>query len=34
MNVMDDSIKKGRKFDQVLEGARLVFLKDGFEGQC
>src|SRR6056297_2112145 len=24
--------KKGRKFDQVLEGARAVFLADGFEG--
>ncbi len=26
------TIKKGRKFDQVLEGARDVFMKDGFEG--
>ena len=25
-------IKKGRKFDQVLEGARAVFTADGFEG--
>lgn len=25
-------IRKGRKFDQVLEGAREVFLRDGFEG--
>lgn len=25
-------IRKGRKFDQVLEGARSVFLRDGFEG--
>lgn len=25
-------IRKGRKFDQVLEGARTVFLRDGFEG--
>ena len=25
-------IKRGRKFDQVLEGARSVFLADGFEG--
>ena len=25
-------IKKGRKFDQVLEGARVVFMRDGFEG--
>lgn len=26
------SIRKGRKFDQVLEGARTVFMSDGFEG--
>lgn len=32
MNAINDGIKKGRKFDQVLEGARTVFLKDGFEG--
>jgi len=25
-------IKKGRKFDQVLIGARTVFMRDGFEG--
>ncbi len=25
-------VKRGRKFDQVLEGARGVFLADGFEG--
>ena len=25
-------IKKGRKFDQVLEGARRIFMRDGFEG--
>ena len=25
-------IKKGRKFDQVLAGARTIFLRDGFEG--
>lgn len=25
-------VKRGRKFDQVLEGARLVFLQDGYEG--
>lgn len=24
--------KKGRKFDQVLEGARQIFMRDGFEG--
>ncbi|TCS65337.1 TetR family transcriptional regulator [Primorskyibacter sedentarius] len=26
------AIRKGRKFDQVLEGARKVFMADGFEG--
>ena len=25
-------IKKGRKFDQVLDGARQIFMRDGFEG--
>ncbi|MCE8007377.1 TetR/AcrR family transcriptional regulator [Aestuariivita sp.] len=25
-------VRKGRKFDQVLQGARQVFLADGFEG--
>lgn len=25
-------IRRGRKFAQVLEGARVVFLRDGFEG--
>jgi TetR/AcrR family transcriptional repressor of mexJK operon len=25
-------IKKGRKFDQVIEGARSVFMREGFEG--
>lgn len=25
-------VKKGRKFDQVLQGARDIFLADGFEG--
>lgn len=25
-------IRKGRKYDQVLEGARKVFMRDGFEG--
>jgi AcrR family transcriptional regulator len=25
-------IRKGRKFDQVIEGARKVFMRDGFEG--
>ena len=32
MTAMDAEIKKGRKFDQVLEGAREVFMRDGFEG--
>ena len=27
-----DKIRKGRKYDQVLEGARNVFMADGFEG--
>ena len=26
------AVRRGRKFDQVLEGAREVFLRDGFEG--
>lgn len=26
------TIRKGRKFAQVLEGARTIFLRDGFEG--
>ncbi len=26
------TIKRGRKFDQVLEGARTIFVRDGFEG--
>ena len=30
---MDDGeIRKGRKYDQVLDGARRVFLRDGFDG--
>jgi AcrR family transcriptional regulator len=32
MNAPTVAIKKGRKYDQVLEGARDVFLKDGYEG--
>lgn len=32
MNTQSPTIRKGRKFDQVLEGARSVFLADGFEG--
>lgn len=26
------AFRKGRKFDQVLEGARTIFLRDGYEG--
>ena len=32
MSVTATLLKKGRKYDQVLEGARTVFLQDGFEG--
>lgn len=32
MNAPVAVIKKGRKFDQVLAGARDVFLRDGYEG--
>ncbi|QDC08659.1 TetR/AcrR family transcriptional regulator [Oceanicola sp. D3] len=32
MNAPVGEIKRGRKFDQVLEGARKIFLADGFEG--
>lgn len=32
MNAPKTSIKRGRKFDQVVEGARQVFMTDGFEG--
>ena len=28
----NSQVKRGRKFDQVLDGARQVFLRDGFEG--
>lgn len=32
MNIIaDQGVRRGRKFDQVLEGARKVFLRDGFE---
>lgn len=31
MNKIDTTIKKGRKYDQVIEGARDIFLRDGFE---
>ena len=26
------SVRRGRKYDQVLKGAREIFLRDGFEG--
>ncbi|AHM03526.1 Transcriptional regulator, TetR family [Roseibacterium elongatum DSM 19469] len=29
---VEGQVKKGRKFDQVLEGARAVFMREGFEG--
>ncbi|MEO0866263.1 MAG: TetR/AcrR family transcriptional regulator, partial [Pseudomonadota bacterium] len=32
MNDATPMVRKGRKFDQVLEGARRVFMADGFEG--
>ncbi len=32
MNILTQRVKKGRKFQQVLEGARDVFMADGFEG--
>ncbi|MCV6595300.1 MAG: TetR/AcrR family transcriptional regulator [Silicimonas sp.] len=32
MNAPQDVVKQGRKYAQVLEGAREVFLRDGFEG--
>lgn len=32
MNDATPMVRKGRKFDQVLEGARSVFMESGFEG--
>jgi AcrR family transcriptional regulator len=32
MNHQSNHLKRGRKFDQVLEGARQVFMASGFEG--
>ena len=32
MTASDPVVRKGRKFDQVLDGARQVFMSDGFEG--
>jgi TetR/AcrR family transcriptional regulator, mexJK operon transcriptional repressor len=28
----EQTVRRGRKFDQVLAGARVVFLRDGFDG--
>ena len=32
MTLTVQKVRKGRKFDQVLQGARSVFMADGFEG--
>ena len=32
MTAVSQKVRKGRKYDQVLEGARSVFMSDGFEG--
>ena len=32
MNAPDDTPRQGRKIEQVLAGARAVFMRDGFEG--
>ncbi|MAU47635.1 MAG: TetR/AcrR family transcriptional regulator [Rhodobacteraceae bacterium] len=32
MTTTQATVRRGRKFDQVLEGAREIFLRDGFEG--
>lgn len=32
MGAAAQPIRKGRKYDQVLDGARHVFMRDGFEG--
>ena len=32
MNNQFGQIRRGRKFDQVLDGARQIFMADGFEG--
>ena len=32
MNQATDVLRQGRKVEQVIEGARKVFLRDGFEG--
>lgn len=32
MNKIDPGVRRGRKFEQVISGARKIFLRDGFEG--
>ena len=32
MNDLSHDLKKGRKYDQVLDGAREIFMQEGFEG--
>ena len=32
MGAAPQAVRRGRKFDQVLDGARAVFMRDGFEG--
>lgn len=32
MNAPRQAVKHGRKWDQVLDGARTIFMRDGFEG--
>jgi AcrR family transcriptional regulator len=32
MNIQTEPTRQGRKLEQVLEGARMVFLREGFEG--
>ena len=32
MNIQSEPARTGRKISQVLEGAREVFMRDGFEG--
>ncbi len=32
MGAVAEDIRRGRKFDQVMAGAREIFLRDGFEG--
>jgi hypothetical protein len=31
MNAAAQTIRRGRKFDQVIDGARVIFLRDEFE---